>query len=86
MPEERSRMSLQEAKEINGNVAQWYIHTVVFGEEVTLPPYPKEQMLEAFSIVDKANNLHVVREDGKRTLYVVCASRIADLVVKVRGW
>jgi hypothetical protein len=79
-------MTLQEAREINGNVATWYINTTVLGKETTIPPYSKERMLEAFGIVDRANNLKVVRDDGKYTLCVVCAPRVADCVVEARGW
>lgn len=79
-------MNLKEAREINGNVANWYLDTQVFGRAATVPPYPKGEMLEAFGIVERANGLEVVRGDGTRTIHTVCDSRIADMVVKARGW
>ena len=79
-------MNLREAREINGNVARWYMDTMVFGNQATLPPYRKEEMLEAFRIVEKANGFRVMDNTGKRTFHVVCDSRIADMVVQLRGW
>lgn len=79
-------MRLREARKINGDVAQWYMGTAVFGEKVALPLYPKDLMLEAFRVVEKANNLRPVWKDGKMTICVVCDPRIADMVVSLRGW
>jgi len=79
-------VNLKEAREINGNVARWYLETTVFGEEATLPPYPKDQMLEAFRLVQRANEMRPVRDDGSVTVHSVCDDRIADMVVDRRGW
>jgi hypothetical protein len=73
------------AREINGTVANWYLSVAVFGEECSIPSYSRREMLEAFDVVRRANNLRPVRDDGSRTIYTVCDDRIAEMVLEARG-
>lgn len=76
------QMNLHTAREINSAVANWYLQTRVFGRRSPVPMYSKERMLEAFSIVDRANKLRPVHEDGSQTFHAVCDPRIADMVIR----
>lgn len=83
-------MNLKKARAVNSEVARWYIDTIVMGKETATPLYSREEMVEAFRVVDRANKLQPVSESGGRIIYCVCAERIADLVVSFReeaaGW